>query len=151
MHSSKGVTLIELMVIITIIGILIAVAIPSFTESIARKRLEGVANELVADLQYAKTQAASVNANVTLLTSVHGYTVSSATTTYKTVSLASTSTLTDAMSVTFEPHRALPASMINITVTQSQTSASLRVNTEVTGRIQMCSPGSTLGGYVACL
>lgn len=146
MRKTSGFTLIELMVVIAIVGILIAVAAPSFTESIARRRLEGVANELSADLQYAKSQATSVNANVSLVTTAHGYTVG----TYKTIALDPTSSLTDAVTVTFEPHRALPAGNTSITITQSQTSASLQVKTDAMGRIQMCSPNSTFGGYVAC-
>jgi len=143
---SKGFTLLELMTIIAIVGILVAVAAPSFTDSIARRRLEGVANELSADLQYAKSQAAAINTNVSLVTTAHGYAVGS----YKTITLDSTITLTDAVTVTFEPHRALPAGDASITVTQSQTPASLRVKSDAMGRIQMCSPGASFTGYLAC-
>lgn len=142
----QGVTLIELMTIIAIAGILVAVAVPSFTDSIARRRLEGVANELSSDLQYAKSQAAVVNTNVSLVTTAHGYVVG----TYKTTTLDLTTTLTDAVTVTFEPHRALPAGDTSITVTQSQTAASLRVTTDVMGRIQTCSPGASFAGYKTC-
>jgi type IV fimbrial biogenesis protein FimT len=146
MRRNGGFTMIELMVVIAIVAILAAVAVPSFTESMARRRLEGVANELSADLQYAKSQAASVNANVALVTTAHGYTIG----TYKTIALGSTISLTDAVTVTFEPHRALPAANASITVTHSQTSSSLRVTTDAMGRIQTCSPGSSFGGYIAC-
>lgn len=150
MRSSRGFTLIELMVTIGIAAILIAVALPSMTESMARRSLEGVANELSADLQYAKSQAASSNANISLLTTVHGYTVSSAANTLKTITLDTAVSLTDGITVTFEPHRALPTINADITVTHTKTAASLRVKTDTMGRIQMCSPGASFGGVVAC-
>lgn len=151
MRNSAGFTMIELMITIAIAGILVAVAVPSFTESMARRRMEGVANELSADLQYAKSQAASINANVTLLTTAHGYSVSSTSATHKTIVLDSSISLTDSVTVTFEPYRTLPTSAASITVTHSQTSVSLQVKTDIMGRIQLCSPGSSYGGYAACI
>ena len=150
MHGSRGFTLIELMVTIGIAAILIAVALPSMTESTARRSLEGVANELNADLQYAKSQAASSNTNISLLTTVHGYTVSSTNNTLKTVTLDAVVSLSDGVNVTFEPHRSLPAANSEITVTHTKTAASLRVTTDTMGIIKMCSPGASFGGVVAC-
>jgi type IV fimbrial biogenesis protein FimT len=150
MCKYSGFTIIELMVVIAIVAILAAVAGPSWTESMARRSLEGVANELSADLQYAKSQAASINSNVSLTTSLHGYTVSSATTTFKTIVLDSTVSLTDAVTATFEPLRALSNTTASITIAHSKTSTRLRVNTDVMGRIQICSPNASLGGYIPC-
>lgn len=52
----RGLTLIELMVAVVILGVLAAVALPSFRELIARKRIEGIAQELQTDLRYLKAQ-----------------------------------------------------------------------------------------------
>lgn len=150
MCKSSGLTIIELMVIIAIVAILAAVAGPSWTESMARRSLEGVANELSADLQYAKSQAASINTDVSLTTSIHGYRISSTSTTFKTIALDSKVSLTDAVTVTFEPHRALSSAVASITLVHSKTSAGLRVQTDAMGRIQICSPNASFGGYIPC-
>jgi type IV fimbrial biogenesis protein FimT len=150
MRRNGGFTMIELMVTIAIVGILAAVAVPSFTESMARRRLEGTANELSADLQYTKSQAASVNAAVSMVTSAHGYTVSSASATFKTITLDSKITLTSPLTVTFDPYRDFANAAAAITLTHTQTSAQLQVKVDAMGRIQMCSPSGSLGGYPAC-
>jgi len=160
MRSEAGFTMIELMVIITIAAILLALAVPSFTESLARRRLEGVTNELNADLQFTRTQAVSNNASVSLVTSAHGYTVSGVTTvssvaspvtvTYKTITLDSTISLTPSMTVTMDGYRGMSSAATTITVSDSQTSATLEVKVDTVGRIQICAPGVSFGGYVAC-
>lgn len=51
-----GVTLVELMVTLAIMAVLVAVALPSMRDFVARKRLEGVSQELVTDLRLLKSQ-----------------------------------------------------------------------------------------------
>lgn len=53
--SAGGVTLVELMVTLAIVAVLLAIALPSMREFIARKRLEGIAQELVTDLRLLKS------------------------------------------------------------------------------------------------
>lgn len=53
--QGQGLTLIELMVTITITAILMAVAIPSMQQLIAKRRVAGVVNELVIDLRYLRS------------------------------------------------------------------------------------------------
>lgn len=150
MSKHDGFTMIELMVIIAIVGILAAIGAPSLSESLARRSLEGVANELSADLQYTKSQAVSANTTVSMVTSAHGYTVSNSGTTFKTIALDSKITLTSPLTVSFEPYRDFADAATSITLTHTGTSAQLRVMADVMGRIQMCSPSSSLGGYPAC-
>lgn len=61
-----GFTAIELMVVVAVTAILFAVAAPSFTGFLAKKRVEGVTSELGTDLQYARTEAVTRNAPVRL-------------------------------------------------------------------------------------
>ncbi len=51
-----GFTLIELMITLAILAVLLAIAVPSMREFIARKRVEGIAQELVTDLRLLKSQ-----------------------------------------------------------------------------------------------
>ena len=51
----RGLTLIELMLTVLITAVLVAIAVPQMRELIARKRLASVANEMVADMRYARS------------------------------------------------------------------------------------------------
>lgn len=51
-----GLTLIELLVVLGITAALVAVALPSMNEFIARQRVLGVATELMGDLRYARSE-----------------------------------------------------------------------------------------------
>lgn len=51
----QGVTLIELMVTLAILAILLAIAVPSMQQLIARKRVAGVAGELASDIRYLRS------------------------------------------------------------------------------------------------
>jgi type IV fimbrial biogenesis protein FimT len=65
-HLSRGVTLIELIVVITILSILATLAIPSFVETIKTNRVISQNNELVALLNFAKTEAIRRSADVSV-------------------------------------------------------------------------------------
>ena len=54
--SRQGFTLVELMITLVILAVLAAIAVPSMRELIARKRVEGVANELASDLRYLRSE-----------------------------------------------------------------------------------------------
>lgn len=55
--KSSGFTLVELMITLAIAGILVAVGIPSFNSAISDSRLTSYANELVAALNLARSEA----------------------------------------------------------------------------------------------
>ena len=59
-----GFTLIELMIVLTIVGGLIVIGIPSMNEMIVNQKVKGVANELYFDLSYARSEAIKRNTAV---------------------------------------------------------------------------------------
>ena len=64
-RRQRGFTLMELMVSVTVLGVLSALAVPSFTNMINRNRLASQSNELLSAIQYARMEAVRSNANVT--------------------------------------------------------------------------------------
>lgn len=53
----RGLTVIELMVVVGVVAVLAALAAPSLREFMARQRVAAVNAELVTDLQYARSEA----------------------------------------------------------------------------------------------
>ena len=47
----------ECLIVVAVFGTLVAVALPSLVDHLARRAVEGVALQLVADLQYARSEA----------------------------------------------------------------------------------------------
>lgn len=60
-HPLQGAfTMVEALVVLAIMGILLAVAAPAFDDFVRKKRLEGVTQEFVADINHAKSISATL-------------------------------------------------------------------------------------------
>ncbi|MDI9240790.1 GspH/FimT family pseudopilin [Lysobacter sp. LF1] len=62
--ANRGFSLVELLVVLVVLGIVMAIAVPSFTSMINRNKLSASANELVAGMQIAKSEAVRRNGRV---------------------------------------------------------------------------------------
>ncbi|MDI3491376.1 MAG: type fimbrial biosis protein FimT [Thauera sp.] len=63
---NRGFTLIELMMAIAILGIIAAIAAPSFIQTIRNNRLTATANEVLLALQLARAEAIKQRRNLTV-------------------------------------------------------------------------------------
>jgi len=52
----RGIGLVEIMVTVVVLGIIAAVAAPSFTDMLNRRRVEAVANSITTDLAFMRTE-----------------------------------------------------------------------------------------------
>lgn len=71
-RSSTGFTLIELMTVVAIIAIVMGIAAPSLRDLILNARMSAQANDLLADLALARSEAIKRNARVAICSSSTG-------------------------------------------------------------------------------
>ncbi len=60
-QQNSGFTLIELMVTVAVLAILLGIGIPSFQGTLDKRRIVGAAEQIYADLQYARSEAIRQN------------------------------------------------------------------------------------------
>lgn len=67
-----GFTLVELMVVIAVMAVLAVIAVPSFSNAALSSKLNAIANNFVASVQLARSEAIKRNMSVTLCASADG-------------------------------------------------------------------------------
>ena len=82
-NKSRGFTLIEVLIVLTVAGILLAVVVPSFRTVIERSRVSTEVNAFVSDLQFARSEAIKQGIPVSLCASTNGTTCSTENTWHK--------------------------------------------------------------------
>jgi type IV fimbrial biogenesis protein FimT len=66
MNRIRGFTIIELLVTMMVLGIIVAIAAPSFSELMRRVRIDGNTSKFVNAINFARSEAATRGSNVTL-------------------------------------------------------------------------------------
>lgn len=162
----QGITLIELLTILTITVILTTLAVPSFITTIKRHRIIGNVENLYAALQYARSEA--IKRNTTVYVSFvtgdnwcYGINTGSACTcttpsgcnlgTTSAAATQQTSLSTNGFSsntIQFENTHAAANASGSVTFTLYGQSSLIKINIGRLGSLQICSTG--IDGYTAC-
>lgn len=66
MKMSSGFNLLELLVTLTIVGILAAIGVPSFNVLIENQRIRSAGNDVISSLNFARSEAVTRNTAVTM-------------------------------------------------------------------------------------
>ena len=72
MRKHKGITLVELLVVITIAGILASMAVPSFRSMLVRRAATSAASDLASDFRFARSEAIKRSSFVSVCRSTDG-------------------------------------------------------------------------------
>lgn len=124
-----GFTLIEMMVTIAVLGILVAIALPGFRAFVIDSRMTAQANEFLAALTFARSEAIKRNASVTLSA--------------KSGNWANGWVVTDANGATLRDHAALEGSS---TLTGGATALTFTSNGQASATLtfNLCNPDTEI-------
>lgn len=172
MTSSKtqGFTLIELMITIAILGIILAIAIPNFSDFLEKQRLNGAENEYLGVLNFAKSEALKRNAPIYIIatrTSASNWRITAAISSTCAVgdacdlktfsstianSILTDTTMTGISGSSIDPVRLLPSFTTTQSVLFSTANYSIRADWTATGLTSLCIPtgAKNFGGHPTC-
>ncbi len=160
----SGVTIIEIMIVVVILGILATIAVPSYNDSIDKQRLKSAAEATLADIRWARSESIKRNVQVrtTFSTGANwsftvipdtnedgSFSESSIRTAnnddYSTISLSNAAFAGGVSYSTFDPVRGTSLNNGSLTLTSARGfTATITIST--LGRTRICG----FGGYEAC-
>lgn len=70
-RTRHGFTMIEILMVIALLGVLVSLAMPDLTAFVTKGRVTGLTNELLGDLSYARSEAATRQADVAICVSTN--------------------------------------------------------------------------------
>ena len=165
--SARGLTLLEVLVTITILALLLAIALPSMQDMLTRNRLKSAAQAIAEDLQWTRSEAIKRNRTLRLSLDLEHWCYGVQTWDHpcdcrlppETASGCPLKRVSgedfpgirlDATfkATRFEPRRAT-ADNGSLTLTASQGMA-LRVVLSRLGRVRLCAPAKDVPGYEPC-
>jgi len=168
----QGLTLIELLMVLAVLSITLGLSGPDFKAMLQKRRLEAASSDVVADLQYARSEAVARNRTVRIDFEQNSagscYVIHAGGTCHcaadgtascstdaalvKSFGLSTSSGLalnSNAASITLDPVLGTfsPTATLNLTSTGGM---GIRHVVNLLGRVRSCSPGRTVTGYTVC-
>ncbi len=172
-HDSRGITLLEIAVVLAVTAIVAATAAPGLAGLFTARRLEGAATGLAADLQFARNEAITRNRSLRLSVRssadatcwiVHtgaagdcacaaaGIVCAPGASAIRSVVLPvgeRVSVSANVASIVFDPLHGTSTPTGTLRLVDARGRAVQHV-VNVVGRVRSCSSGGAIGGYPAC-
>jgi len=139
-RKNSGFTLIELMVTITILGILTSIAIPSFTTFIADQRIRTASFDLMSSLMLTRSEALKRNTVVTITPTsgtdwASGWSISAGATKVKQQDAFKSLIMTGPASISYNSNGRLNTAASSFAVSSSASGVTPRcINIDLSGR-----------------
>lgn len=171
LKPDRGFTLIEMMVTVTVMAIIVAIAAPSFSGTLARTRLKSQAMRVIDVIEFAKSEATKSGTtrstdgtwNNTVTISVSGGGSWSVTAqsldadgnaTQRKASFADATGVTlaspDTATMTMNFRRVITGDVDTPIVLQAANGEQIQISVGASGRVTACSVGSSIGGFSTC-
>lgn len=170
----RGFSLVEALVVVALAGLLASVAVPGFGALLERKRLEGSAQQLAADLHWVRSEALARNEalRLSLYTTTDGSCVlvhsgnrsdcrcdgsgpalcegdATALKTSHWPASQGLSVTANVSSMLFDPLQGTTSPAGSLRITDSQGRGITHV-VNILGRVRSCSPAGSVPGYRSC-
>jgi len=140
-EAARGFTLPELLVVVTVLGVLLAIGVPSFQSIIIGQRLKNASFEVYSSLVLARSEAISRNAAVTVTPAggnwTNGWTIASGATVIRKQDTYPNITINGPASIAFNAMgrvTAAAAQQISLTATGTSDSALRCISIDLSGR-----------------
>ncbi|MDI6745729.1 MAG: GspH/FimT family pseudopilin [Rhodocyclaceae bacterium] len=134
--NQRGLTVIELMIVIVIVGILASIAAPSFRNILATVRIKTAASDIHLSLMRARSEAIKRNTNITTAAPsgwLAGWTVSDGIETHAAIAGSGIS-ISGATTIIYTPNGRVTTNPINISLTSTDTTVARCVSVSLSGQ-----------------